>query len=309
KYENYSTRYLLKIIDELKKLGTRLLTLHGGESLLRKDIGEVINYAKLKGFYISLNTNGYLIPNKIKELICIDNIILSLDGREENNDKNRGKGCYKKVMEAIDFVLENNIPLVIHATLTKNSIQDMEFLAKLAQDKKFRVQYSILYNYAEFNDKCPDTVASDTEIRETVKKIWSLKKKGYPIFYSENVLTTAINWPFSYNERFFIEEDRSFIAKIHKLLPCYHGKLKYQIDADGRVVTCWAHNIPDAPNIKEIGVAQAIKQCRDNNKCRYCTFLANNEHNALIHLIPRNIWNIICIQIADVLKIKTSRLK
>ncbi|MDP2923278.1 MAG: radical SAM protein, partial [Candidatus Omnitrophota bacterium] len=88
KYENYSTRYLLKIIDELKELGTRLLTLHGGESLLRRDIGEVINYAKLRGFYISLNTNGYLIPNKIKELICIDNIILSLDGREENNDKN-----------------------------------------------------------------------------------------------------------------------------------------------------------------------------------------------------------------------------
>jgi sulfatase maturation enzyme AslB (radical SAM superfamily) len=37
-YKDYSTKDLIRIIDELKTLGTRLLTMHGGESLLRKDI-------------------------------------------------------------------------------------------------------------------------------------------------------------------------------------------------------------------------------------------------------------------------------
>ena len=35
--------------------------MHGGESLLRKDIGDVINYM-LRGFYISFNTNGAFFP-------------------------------------------------------------------------------------------------------------------------------------------------------------------------------------------------------------------------------------------------------
>ena len=34
---DYTTVKLLEIIDELKEMGTRILTLHGGESLLRKD--------------------------------------------------------------------------------------------------------------------------------------------------------------------------------------------------------------------------------------------------------------------------------
>ncbi|MEA3347366.1 MAG: hypothetical protein U9Q21_04710, partial [Candidatus Auribacterota bacterium] len=52
-------------------------------------------------------------------------------------------------------------------------------------------------------------------------------------------------------------------------------------------------------------VADAIRKCHDDNKCRYCAFLANNEHNALMHLSPRNIWNILRIHVADVIKIRT----
>lgn len=215
-----------------------------------------------------------------------------------------GKGCYKKAMEAIEVIKENDIPLVIHATLTKDNTQDMRFLAELAKEKRIRVQFSILYNCAELKDKIPGTVTSDTEIRDTISKIAELRKERYPIYYSDNVLQTAVNWPFSYNEKFFIEENDSF-SKSRKLIPCYHGKLKFQIDADGRVVTCWAHNLADAPNIRKLGIKQAIEQCRVDNRCKYCAFLANNEHNGLFHLSPRNIINIFRIQIEDTFKIKT----
>ncbi|MBI5235382.1 MAG: radical SAM protein [Deltaproteobacteria bacterium] len=301
-YKDYSTKELIKIIDELKSLGTRLLTIHGGESLLRKDIGEIINYAKHRGFYISFNTNGYLLPKRIQEIKCVDTICISLDGREENNDKNRGAGCHKKVMEAIDVVSHNNIPLAIHATLTKSNMNDMEYLAELATAKKIRVQYSILYNADEITDK--NLVMSDEEIRAITKKILNLKKQGYPIYYSENVLTTAIEWPDNFYEKnLYRDKDMDAVNK-KNLIPCYHGSLKYQIDADGRVVTCWANNYDDAPNIKELGVSGAIRSCHDKNDCRHCSFLANNEHNALMNLSPRNILNILLIQLADALKIK-----
>ncbi|MCK9614365.1 MAG: radical SAM protein [Candidatus Omnitrophica bacterium] len=302
--KDYSTKELLKLIDELKEIGTQLITMHGGESLLRKDIGEIINYAKHKGFYISFNTNGYLVPNRIADLECLDTMVFSLDGMEESNDKNRGRGCFKKVMEAISIAQQNNIPCVISATLTRDNMQDMEFLAELGLMKNIRIQYSILYNSPVLKDKCSDMVMSDKEIREVVRKILSLKKKGHPIYYSDNVLAAAINWPVPIDEKpYFATKDKA-IYKNHKLVYCYHGKLKYQIDADGRVITCWVHDNAHAPNVKELGVAKAIKKCHSDNNCKHCAFLANNEHNALMHLSPRNILNNFFIQVSDAFKIK-----
>jgi MoaA/NifB/PqqE/SkfB family radical SAM enzyme len=135
-----------------------------------------------------------------------------------------------------------------------------------------------------------------------IGKILELKRSGYPVYYSENVLTSTINWPISLEEKRYATKDDDFV-KGHRMIPCYHGRLKFQIDADGRVVTCWAHDDADAPNVKELGVGKAIEECRRRDICRYCTFLANNEHNALMHMSPRNIWNILRIQVRDALKI------
>ncbi|MDO9028532.1 MAG: radical SAM protein, partial [Candidatus Roizmanbacteria bacterium] len=107
---DFSTKQLLKIIDELKGMGTRILTLHGGESLLRKDFGEILNYAKLKGFYVGFNSNGALVPKRVNELKSLDLLCISMDGREENNDKHRGKGSFNKALTALDVARENNIP-------------------------------------------------------------------------------------------------------------------------------------------------------------------------------------------------------
>lgn len=297
---DFTTKELLKIIDELKGMGTRILTLHGGESLLRKDFGEILNYAKLKGFYVSLNSNGTLVPKRIDELKCVDNLCISMDGREESNDKNRGKGSFKKAVAAIETARENSIPVVVSATLTKDNMMDMEYLAELGKEKGFRIQYSILYNSNEVDNSL---IMSSREVRRTTKKIYNLKKQGYPIYYADNVLRSAVQWPESYDVRYFTKDDSEYTKNLN-LVPCYHGKLKYQIDADGRVVTCWAHDAPDAPNIKTLGLKEALRQCSENKNCEYCCFLANNEHNAVMHMSPRNVLWMMALQIAESLKIK-----
>lgn len=298
---DYTTRKLLEIIDELKEMGTRILTLHGGESLLRKDFGEILNYAKSKGFYVSLNSNGTLVPKKIKELKCLDNLCISLDGNEESNDKHRGKGSFKKAVAALEAAKNEKIPIVVSATLTRDNMNDMEFLADLGKNMGFRIQYSILYNFEDLNK---DIVMSDREIRQVTNKVLNLKKRGYPIYYADNVLISAIQWPESYDSvRFFTKKDRDYTKHL-RLVPCYHGKLKYQIDADGRVVPCWAHNDPNAPNVNKLGLKEALNQCKRNKDCEFCCFLANNEHNAVMHMSPKNIIEMLLLHVIDALKIK-----
>ena len=297
-YIDYTTAQLMKMIDELWGLGTRLLTIHGGESMLRKDIGEVLNYCKLRGFYVSFNTNGLQVPQRIDAVRCIDTLVISLDGRQENNDKHRGAGNFMTALRAIECGVENSIPTIISATLTRDNMHDMEYLAQLAQEKRARVQYSILYNSED--ERVKEMVMSETETRATAQKILDLKRQGYPIYYSDNVLLTTIHWPAAHDKK-FTKSDKEFSDKF-RLVPCYHGKLKYQIDADGRVVECWATDYPDAPNIKDLGIAGAMQRCHDNKKCYHCTLMANNEHNAFMHMSPRNLWNIFRIQVADSLK-------
>lgn len=300
--KDYSTVELLKLIDDLCDQGSTLLTVHGGESLLRKDIGEIINYIKLKDFYVSINTNGYLLPNKIDEIKNVDAVCLSLDGRAENNDKHRGQGCFEKVMKAIDVLNEYNIQIVVSATLNKDTMNDIKYLAELGLEKNFKVQFHILYNSEALESNSLNIKMSDEEIRRSIKEIIELKKQNYPFYWSEKVLEIALNWPLSYDDKFYLTNEDKFDKK--DLLKCYHGKLKYQIDADGRVVTCWAHNDADAPNIKELGVKGAIEQCKKNNKCEHCSFLANNEHNAVMGIRMNSLFNILKIQFLQLFKIK-----
>lgn len=298
---DFTTKELLKMIDDLKKMGTKLLTVHGGESLLRKDIGEILNYAKYKGFYISLNSNGTLVPRRINELRCLDNLCISMDGNEESNDKNRGKGSFKKAIAALEAGKQNKIPIVVSATLTRDNINDMEFLAKLGKTMNFKIQYSILYNFGNLGK---DLGMDDSQIRNVTSKILNLKKQGYPIYYADNVLINSIQWPKSYDEvRYFSKKDRNYTRYL-RLVPCYHGSLKYQIDADGRVVTCWAHNDTDAPNVKHLGLKESLRQCKKKKDCEFCCFLANNEHNAVMHMSPKNILQMAILHIIESLKIK-----
>lgn len=302
-YQDYSTAKLIDIIDSLWDLGTRNFTVHGGESLLRSDIGEILNYMKLKGFYVSLNTNGILIPAKIDQVKCVDTICISLDGAEEAHDRNRGKGSYQKAMRAIEVISSNRIPLVCHVTLTKHNIADLDFLAETAKQFDFRLQFSVLYNTGRLD---AEEVLSDREIRDSVKKILELKQQGFPIYYSSRVLEAVADWPFPADQKSMISgtEWNADLAGRYRHIECYHGVLKYQIDADGRVITCWGHDDADAPNINSMDIGDAVNLCANKKDCKCCTFMANNEHNLMCDLNLKTILDLVLLQIGDVFKMK-----
>lgn len=306
-YVDFTTREIVDIVDRLWNMGTRYLTVHGGESLLRSDIGPLLNYMKHKGFYVSLNTNGVLVPQKLDELRCVDTICVSLDGAEEANDRNRGAGSYRMAMAAIEAARAANIPLAVSATLTRHNVGDMEFLARLAQQRRFRLQYSILYNAGRLGE---DEVLTDKEIREVAGRILALKRDGYPVYYSKRALTAVLAWPFPIDARPLVPDDErntEAVRSYRDAVECYHGALKYQIDADGRVVTCWGHDDADAPNIRELGVEEAIRRCAERKDCAYCAFMANIEHNLMFGLDGRTILDLVGIQLRDAFKIRRGR--
>jgi MoaA/NifB/PqqE/SkfB family radical SAM enzyme len=71
----------MSIVKQLGEAGTWHLSLTGGETLLRKDLPEIIKESKKYGMFVNVNTNGALLAKKAKRLVDsgLDSLIISLD--------------------------------------------------------------------------------------------------------------------------------------------------------------------------------------------------------------------------------------
>ncbi|MBN1600187.1 MAG: SPASM domain-containing protein [Chitinispirillaceae bacterium] len=80
----------------------------GGEPLLYKRVDEVISLIKQYGSELVIPTNGTLVEKNAEMLVETgpDKVWISLDGPEEINDAQRGKGVFKKSIDGINKVLE-----------------------------------------------------------------------------------------------------------------------------------------------------------------------------------------------------------
>ncbi|MDD4909518.1 MAG: radical SAM protein [Candidatus Omnitrophica bacterium] len=286
---DFNTAQIISIVDELHALGTRVLTVHGGETLLRDDIGEIVDYIKKKGMYIHLVTNGLLLKQKIGLIRKVDSLCISFDGRQEGHEANRGAGTFKPTLEAIKLAKREGFRLRIHATITKYTKDDIEYLAKLAREIGFFQYFSILYQCGGVTREFQELMLSDEETKDAIRQIIHWKKKGYPIFTSYRVLENALNWPYPYIKPHLRPEE---IPARFKPIDCFYGKSKFIIDADGRVYPCFALMDEFKPlNIKEVGLKRAIEHVRDAKRCSSCMYFTNNDHNLLLGLSIRQLLN------------------
>lgn len=107
----------------LQKDPTPTLTFYGGEPLLRADlITRIVREAPVQRFM--LQTNGILLDQVLPEIINrFSTILVSLDGREDLTDANRGAGTYLKVMENIKKIRHEgfNQELIARMTVTERT--------------------------------------------------------------------------------------------------------------------------------------------------------------------------------------------
>jgi len=129
---------IISMIDQAYELGVRLVTLSGGEPLLKKGILDAMMYAKKKGMMTNITDNGTLINEKnVDEILSAFDIInISLDSLDpKKHDKIRGvKGTFKKAMNSIRLLKKRSKGTVINVQSVLNS-ENLDDLKKM--NKKF----------------------------------------------------------------------------------------------------------------------------------------------------------------------------
>lgn len=98
--DEMDTENAKRLVDQVYDFGAAFFGITGGEPLLRKDLFEIVSYAKKVGLKVSIITDGHLA-----DVTVIDSIIrnemrvsISIDGTETVNDKIRGKDAYQKAV-------------------------------------------------------------------------------------------------------------------------------------------------------------------------------------------------------------------
>ncbi len=133
-----------KLVDEIK-VKKPVIYLWGGEPFLYPDLFGLVDYMMDAGLAVSVNTNGTFLEAKAEEIVRRKwhALFVSLDGFEETNDRIRGSGSYRRVVDgfaAINREKErqgSHYPYMgIVTTVNRLNYEDLHRLAVAARDFK-----------------------------------------------------------------------------------------------------------------------------------------------------------------------------
>ncbi len=111
--DELTTDEALGLIDELAGLGTRTLTLSGGEPLMRRDWRDLARRVKHRGMLLHMVTNGYLVTAEIADDMArleFDHVGVSFDGTEPTHNYIRQRDdSHAHALQAMDHMREKGV--------------------------------------------------------------------------------------------------------------------------------------------------------------------------------------------------------
>lgn len=264
-----------RLLDEAADAGCQRVGLWGGEPLLRDDIGAIIRKARDRGMFVTVDTNGHLIPEQANALSLANHVNVSLDGDEAAHDANRGKGTFARTMRGMEFALNMDMPVWTITVLSKHNIDQIDWMLKTASEMGFLTSYQVLHHNDEIG--CNQGLyASDQELREVAKLLLARKLEGAPIASSKRYLELLASWPDFTVNRF---------PSYGEYPRCLAGQLYCNVDVDGSMYPCslYVDEIADPPNVRDLGFKGAF-EALDLPNCNACLAACFTEYNLLYGL-------------------------
>ena len=225
KLKELDTKQVFSVLDQLKDIGTLFLGFTGGEPFMRKDIMDILWYARKCGFEVIIYTNGSFIDVKTaKELahMAVNKVDITIPGinRDSFEAITQVRGSRDRVFKGIDCLYKEKVALGFKTCLlkeNKNEIKEIEdfshslgaahrldtmLLPRLDGDKKpfeYRARNGISDNIENQCDEEYDAQSKAT-LRDPEKvsdlfRCGSSKNQAAITPLGELKLCTMIDWP------------------------------------------------------------------------------------------------------------------
>ena len=135
-----STDEVMRLIDDIEKMGATEIILTGGEPLLRGDILELVEYGHSRGLVVRLITNGILLDESLVRKLKNSGLnwcSISIDSSDPAvHDRFRNyPGCFEKAMDGFLMLNKYKIPSSMISVARKELIYsgDLEKIVSMAK--------------------------------------------------------------------------------------------------------------------------------------------------------------------------------
>ncbi|BDD06837.1 radical SAM/SPASM domain-containing protein [Aureibacter tunicatorum] len=191
--DELTTQECFDIIDKLHELGTREITIIGGEAFLRNDWLEIISRIDQAGMECSMQTGGYNLNEKRildAKQAGIKNIGVSIDGLEDVHNQIRGKrDSYQHALNALELLKKHGITSSVNTVITKSNQHQLDELLDefiVRGIKNWQIQLIVAMGNAVEND---DLILQPYEIIDLYENLIKVYKRAL----SHNILIQAGN--------------------------------------------------------------------------------------------------------------------
>jgi 12,18-didecarboxysiroheme deacetylase len=203
------------MIDDLAAYGAPVLLFSGGEPTIRKDLLELMHYAKSKGMRVVISTNGTLITEeKAKQFaeVGLSYVGVSLDGSRDTHDKFRGlKGSFDKALVGIRNSRDAGIKVGLRMTINKLNWQDIPEIFKVMREEN--IPRACFYHLV-YTGRGTELMKEDLDHEETRKAVRLIMDETKAMFddgLEPEILTVDnhADGPFLYMEMLKENPDRA----------------------------------------------------------------------------------------------------
>ena len=162
KTPDLKTPDVYKVLDNIAQSSIIVLSLEGGDPLVRKDLGEILEYASKKPFYLFFTTNGHLIDKRpMKDYgKFIDYLHISIDEGHSNLE------FFDRLEDWQQFGPEICVQIVV----TKDTLPILEDKVKRVYDVNARTVVMPACHLDGTDDYYPDPIVFKNEIMRLKKK-------------------------------------------------------------------------------------------------------------------------------------------
>ncbi len=129
-----SVKQIRKVLHEFEQMQGLRVLITGGEPLIHggfKEINEM-----LPEFFVRkvLFTNGLLLNKKVLKKLNVNEIQISVDGLEGAHDLLRGKGTFKRAIEAVKLSIDSGFEVSISTMVHSKNLGEFDEMERLFKD-------------------------------------------------------------------------------------------------------------------------------------------------------------------------------
>ncbi len=182
---SYELEYELvdRILKECEDLGIYFVTILGGEPLMYPHLFRMIE--EHPDIFFQVYTNGTLLTKEAaKRFSELGNVlvVISIEGDQEETDSWRGKGVFRRMMQAFDYLREHRVLIGTSSTVTRynvDKVSSFEFIDQLIELGSFLQNYFL---YIPVNGQADFSLLVTPEQRDLLRRRVIAIRNTRPIF-------------------------------------------------------------------------------------------------------------------------------